>query len=185
MTDRASALVQRLREGVPTGSEAVDRLLGLLGRLGDSAFDPDVVEPGHVTASGFVVFSGSLLLVRHRTLGRWMQPGGHVEEGDPDTEAAARREVAEETGVVDLEGLGLLDVDVHPIPASSRRPAHLHFDVRWAFRATDDRLETTEETVAAAWVPLDRVSSLDESLARPVRALLGGSLAGGVPEVSP
>lgn len=185
MTRRAEALAARLREGVPTAAPAVAELVALLEALGEDAFDPDVTEPGHVTASGFVVFAGSVLLVRHGSLGRWMQPGGHVEPGDPDTEAAARREVAEETGVTALEPLGLLDVDVHPIPAGRGRPAHLHFDVRWAFRASDDRLATTVETVAVAWVPVRWAAKIDESVARPIRAMVAGSLVGPSAEVNP
>lgn len=50
------------------------------------------------TASGFVVDDGRVLLVRHRKLGRWLQPGGHVEARETPDEAAVR-EVREETGV--------------------------------------------------------------------------------------
>lgn len=181
---RAARLTARLRAGVPTGTPAVPRLLGVLAQLGEDAFDADTFEPGHVTASGFVVHGDAVLLVLHGSLGRWMQPGGHVEPTDEDTRMAARREVAEETGVDELEDLGLLDVDVHEIPRSEGRPAHLHFDVRWAFRAATDAVRTTAETVAVAWVPLSWAENVDESLARPIRALGGGSLAPPVPEVN-
>lgn len=50
------------------------------------------------TASGLVVDDGRVLLVRHRTLGGWVQPGGHVEPRETPDEAAVR-EVFEETGV--------------------------------------------------------------------------------------
>lgn len=50
------------------------------------------------TASGLVVDDRRVLLVRHRKLGRWLQPGGHVEPRETPDEAAVR-EVAEETGV--------------------------------------------------------------------------------------
>jgi 8-oxo-dGTP pyrophosphatase MutT (NUDIX family) len=57
--------------------------------------------PGHFTASAFVLHpSGeALLLILHRKLGMWLQPGGHLESSDVDHLGAARREVAEETGV--------------------------------------------------------------------------------------
>ncbi len=182
---RAELLASRLRDGVRSGSPAVDRLLDLLARLGDDAFDGDTFAPGHVTASGIVTFDDSVLLIRHSSLGRWMQPGGHVEVGDVDTEATARREVAEETGLAALETLGLVDVDVHEIPAVGDRPAHLHFDVRWAFRAGTDRVEASSEVAAVAWVPQVWAASIDESLARPIRALGGASLARPTSEVNP
>lgn len=50
------------------------------------------------TASGFVVDDGRVLLVRHAKLGRWLQPGGHIEPRETPDEAAIR-EVREETGV--------------------------------------------------------------------------------------
>ena len=92
---------------------------GLLSLPGD-VFARDHFVPGHVTASAFVWSPdrGSVLLIHHGKLHRWLQPGGHVEPGDLDVIAAARREVAEEVGLddVDIVGAGLFDVDVHIIP---------------------------------------------------------------------
>src|SRR5690606_18869145 len=54
--------------------------------------------------SAFVVWRGRVLLHRHRKLGLWLPPGGHVEPGELPDEAAVR-EVLEETGVaVELGG---------------------------------------------------------------------------------
>jgi len=77
-------------------------------------------EPGHFTASGFVASpdGSSLLLIHHGKLDRWLQPGGHFEEIDASVEAAAKREVLEETGVGNLTRIGsaLVRIDAHPIP---------------------------------------------------------------------
>ena len=64
---------------------------------------------GHLTVSGFI-FScdgNSVLMLRHRALGRWLQPGGHVEPSDSSLAYALFREVYEETGLTesDLEVL--------------------------------------------------------------------------------
>jgi 8-oxo-dGTP pyrophosphatase MutT (NUDIX family) len=52
----------------------------------------------HFTVAVFVVHAERVLLHFHRKLGKWLPPGGHVEDNElPD--AAAVREVLEETGV--------------------------------------------------------------------------------------
>jgi ADP-ribose pyrophosphatase YjhB (NUDIX family) len=52
----------------------------------------------HFTVAVFVVHAGRVLLHYHRKLGKWLPPGGHVEDNElPDN--AAVREVFEETGV--------------------------------------------------------------------------------------
>ena len=143
---------------------------------------------GHVTGSAIVARSdgSAFLIVYHRKLGRWLQPGGHIEPADASCLAAARREVMEETGVAELLPLavrgvpseleeGIFDVDVHQIPANSREAAHAHFDVRYAFEARAVQLTVSDEVKAARWVELEAVAALndEESIARPVRALLG------------
>jgi 8-oxo-dGTP pyrophosphatase MutT (NUDIX family) len=123
------------------------------------------LDPGHFTASAFVLSPdrGHVLLVRHEKLGRWLQPGGHIELGDATLEAAARREVSEETGVSSLDrvGSGIFDVDAHDIPANPREGAHMHFDVRYLFMARSAQLRASEEVGAARWVPLTEVRTLD------------------------
>ena len=51
------------------------------------------------TASAYVVHDGRVLLVRHRKLDQWLQPGGHIEARETPDEAAVR-EVREETGAL-------------------------------------------------------------------------------------
>jgi len=51
------------------------------------------------TASAFVVNDDSeVLLMNHSKLGKWIQPGGHI-EGDETPDEAARRETREEVGL--------------------------------------------------------------------------------------
>lgn len=57
-------------------------------------------------SAGFVLFRGEgegrrYLLLRHRNGGHWGFPKGGIEEGE-DELAAARREIREETGIVDF-----------------------------------------------------------------------------------
>lgn len=103
--------------------------------------------PGHVTGSAWVASHDfrHCLLVHHRKLDRWLQPGGHA-DGESDVAAVALREAREESGLDALElaphvdELGRLlplDIDVHVIPArydaagELLEPAHEHHDVRY------------------------------------------------------
>lgn len=94
--------------------------------------------PGHVTASGIVIRGQRMLMIRHPFLGRWLQPGGHVEPGEAP-EQAGTREVLEETGMHctlhEWHGANCIpiDIDIHVIPANPRKnaPQHLHYDFRY------------------------------------------------------
>lgn len=49
-------------------------------------------------AGAFIVKNDEILLLRHKKYGMWLQPGGHVEEGETPDEAAIR-ETMEEVGL--------------------------------------------------------------------------------------
>lgn len=122
--------------------------------------------PGHVTASAWIVDEGhgSALLVHHRKLDRWLQPGGHVED-DTDTLSAARREIHEETGLdmVVVPEDRIFDLDIHDIPARGEEPAHLHYDVRFLFVARpEDTLRLSAESHDLRWFGFDEILRLGE-----------------------
>jgi len=130
---------------------------------------------GHLTASAWVRSAdrARVVLVHHKKLGLWLQPGGHA-DGDPDLAAVARREVAEETGLTDLvlRDDVPLDLDVHRIPARPEAPAHLHFDVRFLFDATGPQaLRCSPESHAVRWFTRREIerSVRDESVRRLAR----------------
>ncbi len=113
-------------------AEARRQVLGALDTL-ERPFDRDA-DPTHVTGSGIVVGGRGVLLHRHRRLGRWLQPGGHLEAGEAPWDAA-RRETEEETGLaVRFVGAGsLAHVDVHPAAAG-----HTHLDLRYLLAVEGD-----------------------------------------------
>ncbi len=171
--------LRSLLESYPVTNEVEEaqqrRMLTLLKKT-KHPFSRSTLKPGHFTASSFVLDprGEQVLMILHRSLGLWLQPGGHFEGDDSDLEAAARREVLEETGLKDLKRIntfsGLFDIDIHSIPPNPKKGegAHEHFDLRLAFVATTDRLHAAEEVVSARWVPLDHVADLgtDESVLR-------------------
>ena len=103
----------------PAACGSKEQTLTLL-RATDRPLARDQFVPGHMTASAVVLSPDrtQLLLVFHRRLGRWLQPGGHVEPKDASILETALREVAEETcATVDaaIEPV-LAGIDVHEIP---------------------------------------------------------------------
>lgn len=134
---------------------SAERILAELDRL-TRPFDRDA-DPTHLTASAIVVSGRGVLLHRHRLLGLWLQPGGHVDAGEDPAEAA-RREVLEETGLVashPAAGAAIVHVDVHPGPHG-----HTHLDLRYLLHAPpDDPAPPAGESQDVRW--FDWVAALD------------------------
>ena len=131
-------------------------------------------EPGHLTAGAFAVADGNVLMVHHRRLGIWIEPGGHIDPGDETLAMAAARELLEETGVAaNLVDDGIFDIDVHEIPAAPGEPAHRHFNVSYLFEAEMTEVVAADEVLDAAWVPFDLVGELtaDSAVLRAVAKL--------------
>ena len=129
---------------------------------------------GHLTAGALIVSrqTGCVLLLKHKQLGKWLQPGGHVEASDASVLDAAFREAREETGI-GRDRLELLapsgsllpvpaDADGHYIPPcpSKGEDEHRHFDMRFVFlfdgdpRVVIDRAESD----GFRWVTLDELT---------------------------
>jgi 8-oxo-dGTP pyrophosphatase MutT (NUDIX family) len=108
-----------------------------------------------------------VLLLHHRKLDRWLQPGGHGDPGETTGEQVALREAFEESGIA---GLSLdaaaprpLDVDVHDIPAHGEEPAHEHLDLRYVVRAPESARVSPAlaELHEIRWVDWDGTAALD------------------------
>ena len=128
----------------------------------------------HYTAAGVVLAAGSVLLVRHRSHGRWMQPGGSIEPGE-DPAAAAVREIREETGIT-AEPLGRPHFE-HPAARSvpvpfaiverlsqdSRLGPHRCLSFIYVFRPVGGDLSPQLDEVSdARWVPVGEIEALGE-----------------------
>ena len=148
------------------------------------AAHPDCCERslahGHLTGSAWLVSADGrrALLMHHRKLDRWLQPGGHA-DGDFDLAGVALREAEEETGLAGLvlaEG-GIFDLDRHEIPARGAEPAHWHYDLRFVVRAAGgEDFRQNAESLALAWFDINELAErpgLVESLIRMARRWLG------------
>ncbi|OBH39922.1 NUDIX hydrolase [Mycobacterium intracellulare] len=133
--------------------------------------------PGHVTASALVLDDAGdrVLLTLHRRLGRWVQLGGHCDEGDADIVAAALREATEESGVDGLRmAPELAAVHVHPVVCSLGVPTR-HLDLQFVARApAGARIAISDESEDLRWWPADALpEGTDHALAYLVSRALG------------
>ena len=116
---------------------------------------------GHITASAWIIdeFGSSALLVHHKKLVRWLQPGGHA-DGDENILAVATREAREETGLKTLKLIdeNIFDIDIHLIPRHEDIQSHYHHDIRFLFTA--DKTENyvvSDESNELAWMPMEKM----------------------------
>jgi 8-oxo-dGTP pyrophosphatase MutT (NUDIX family) len=151
-------------------AESIRRFLHELDTLSDPL--SQTADPIHVTGSAIVVGPRGVLLLKHKRLGIWLQPGGHIDAGETPWDAALR-EAREETGL-DVEFAGPLDgegipelihVDVH---AGGR--GHTHLDTRYLIFGGDaDPAPPADESQEIGWFRWDEaIESADPG----VRTLL-------------
>ena len=160
MRSETSALRDRVRASVAARSPIDDAermcIAEFLERF-DALDDPlsqdaDLV---HVTGSAIVVGPRGVVLLKHKRLGFWLQPGGHIDAGESPWEAAVR-EAREETGLdVRVPGGGdepvLVHVDVHP---GGR--GHTHLDLRYVLDGGDaDPTPPADESQEIGWFDWD------------------------------
>ncbi|MDY8109189.1 NUDIX domain-containing protein [Fulvimarina sp. 2208YS6-2-32] len=114
---------------------------------------------------------GRVFLVRHTYVPGWYLPGGGVDPGET-TEAAARREIAEEGNLTVLEGLRL--VSVHFNNTDSRRDHVLLFR---ADAVLQDAPKTADREIAEAafFAPSDLPGATTDATRRRLDELRGAA----------
>jgi len=98
--------------------------------------------------------SGGFLALRHRT-GKWLLAGGHINVGE-DWHSALLRELKEETGLGDVELMGVFQVD------SWTSPEGPQYGTYFLGRSHEDKIGLSEEHIEYRWLRnLQEVESLD------------------------
>jgi 8-oxo-dGTP pyrophosphatase MutT (NUDIX family) len=158
-------------------SDALDTAVAALRVLDDPARDEFVrfagahedalmrtCISGHLTGSALVVDRGRqrMLLLHHRKLQKWLQPGGHA-DGDGNLAAVALREATEETGIPGLRVVvPAIHLDIHRVEPPNETP-HLHYDVRYLVLAPADATAVGNfESTALRWVTLDELDAITD-----------------------
>jgi 8-oxo-dGTP pyrophosphatase MutT (NUDIX family) len=151
--DTAVRLIEGYRTAFPQDAALVNELINLLAYYGTEFFNR-TNKDGHVTCGAVLVDEQRrVLLIHHNALDKWLTPGGHVESTDNSLEFAARRELAEETGVkegVDAVSDIPIHIDRHTIPANPKKweGQHAHWDLRFLFTALNRDVSLQLEEVS-------------------------------------
>jgi 8-oxo-dGTP pyrophosphatase MutT (NUDIX family) len=173
----SQTLIQSLaiyQEQFANEKSTCDSFYSALAKCDHQFFNRENYTPGHTTASSFVVTPDNnfVLLIFHKTLQRWLQPGGHIDPQDKNFEDAAKRELLEETNITPpLTCLGLIDLDIHTIPIKNNLPQHLHFDLRFLFVSDKKLIKAGSDAYIAKWVSVANLTpdNTDESILRALR----------------
>lgn len=169
----AERLLREHRSAEAEQEATRQQMLQLIERHPTDAHRRSCLE-GHFTASALVVDAGfaQVLLLHHRKLDKWLQPGGHC-DGDANFPAVALRESEEESGIDGLEvDPRILDLDIHAIPERPGEPAHFHYDVRFLVVApTGAEPRLNHEARALRFFSFEEALNLagDDSLRRLIR----------------
>lgn len=144
-------LLRDSRIGLPTG-------IGMFYRYGPNPIVDSVVYRWKGKTPEF-------LLIRQKTSGKWGLPGGFIDAADTSVEAAARRELREESGLDGLEGQG--EILWHGLPLRSRDTLNAWTEITVFLFHPDQYDSSGSELVAgddadrARWVSQSTAASLD------------------------
>ncbi|MEP1125011.1 MAG: NUDIX domain-containing protein [Ilumatobacter sp.] len=168
--------VERLRSDVAARTplddrerRSIERFLTALDGLAHPL--DEHADPTHVTGSAIVVGPRGVLLLKHKRLGIWLQPGGHVDANETPWDAALR-EAREETGLevsfagpLDDDGVPeLIHVDVH-----EGGRGHTHLDTRYLLDGGDaDPSPSADESQEIGWFSWDEAIDLADDGVRSI-----------------
>lgn len=143
MKEKLILIIDQYLSIFPKETKSLSKLLDFLS----NASDDEIVDwnniKGHLTAGAFIYCKteDKFLILYHTDLKMYLYPGGHAIKEDESPLETAKRELEEETGLVNLELISIcdssvpIDIDIHMIPYNKKIniPDHYHFDFRYLF----------------------------------------------------
>ncbi|MDZ5761688.1 NUDIX hydrolase [Candidatus Cyrtobacter comes] len=122
---------------------------------------------GHVTGSALLLSHDKryILLHFHNLCQKWLPFGGHA-DGESDIASVAMRELAEESGITDVELLynSPSYINIHYIPHNDKKgeKEHVHYDITYTFicKKAEDCLQSPE-ALEMRWIPIDILKKYD------------------------
>lgn len=169
---QAKQEVRNALSSSPESDLSRGKILEFLNHHNDALYRTCV--EGHLTGSAMIVENSyeRVLVMLHKKLGIWLQPGGHA-DGEGYLSNVAFREAFEETGI---DNLALwptaIDCDVHRIPEFGDEREHFHFDLTYLLLAPEEAvIKRNHESTDMRWVTLEELEVLtgEERLQRIAR----------------
>ncbi len=138
-----------------TDEQQYKKVIELFVKANKDCFERSL-EIGHITASSWIVNKENTqaLLLHHKKLNIWLQPGGHC-DGDPDVLAVALKEAQEESGIMGIQQVqnAIFDIDVHLIPSNKKEKEHYHYDIRFLLQmVSNETVVQNHESNELRWV---------------------------------
>lgn len=172
MKSDINGIVKEYLTYYPEEKEKLSKLTNLLNNNKDNynnLFNRKNYE-GHITASGYIFAKNDnkMLLLEHKALKKFLQPGGHAELSDETILDTAKREIKEETGLENLELVNIsvneeipFDINTHFIPKNDKKNEddHYHNDFRYLFvvdNADDIKIDESESN-SYKWIDISDI----------------------------
>ena len=169
-----SEIINKYLELFPNEKSDLIKLDNLVNHNKDdinNLFDRKNME-GHITSGGFIYSKKEkkILLLEHKLLKKFLEPGGHVELYDDSIFDAAKREILEETGLKDLESINVaintdvpFNINTHMVLKNEKKHEieHYHFDFEYLF-IVDSIKEVTinnDESNEYKWTDINEVKN--------------------------
>lgn len=106
-------------------------------------------------ASCFVIHDNKILLVYHKKFNKYLQPGGHVEDGE-EFYAAAIREVFEETGItIDIKDKHPFNVEQYDTTIGKQ------LDYQFIGIPLNFEIKDSDESYSSGWFKIDNLDDID------------------------
>ena len=127
---------------------------------------------GHIVTTGFIYSrkENKFLVLHHNDLDMFLSPGGHIDSSDNSILEACKREIKEETSLINIKQIIIdnnkdipIDIDSHLIKYNDRLdlPSHHHFDFRYLFEVNNQepiKIDLNEHS-EYKWIDLDSLNN--------------------------